>query len=494
MAKPIQIIDENTPLVNGRAELDVLYACINDHHKIDKINENLFYDDRNKTIYKAIVGIMSKGQDPNIAAITEHFLRNDNSVPVDYLVSLQETLISTADASFNQNVFILTDLFKRRKAKEIALRLLSTVNDGAVDMDEVLSEFDKNKQLIDSVSTDKYLQVLEVPSPEEIRRALAEEPTGIETKYAFTRRAKKEEQQQIIIPAGAITMICGLTSHGKSRFLQNLALDTAQDKKDGCVLYYTFEEDKKAVFKELLNIYADMDLSDNNLRTISSYYHGTHQYFNDGVSIANFQAKENRFMQLIQSKKLHIIEEDYDSAELCLSLRKIARNRKVKAVFVDYAQLLYKSGNKLSRTEELKGIMKDLLKVAKEFGLPIVMAAQLKRSAASPTSMTNQDIADSADLERIAALVIMLWNSSYKTNDTKAINDMADLGITLGEGGKIYAECTKYRGAERGNYAVLSFKGNRGLIEHNYTPKNKELKLPLEPSTSEPAAEEDAPF
>lgn len=460
-------------------EREVLNTLLEGTRSLDKVREDYFYGTENKLIFHALYILKNEGKEPSIATIFNYIQeykqehRKASIVDGNYEAVMMEILgvnTGSADAAFDNNVAELANLYKRRKLLNLSYKLSNSALSLAVDIDSILEDLNKDEEDIISTSSNKYLDWIDIPSEKDIRQSLATESTGIKTQYAFER--KNKEQQQLIIPSGAITLVCGQTSHGKSRFLQNLAIDTALDKEEGTVLYFTFEEDKKAVYKELLNIYADQDLAKNNLRTIGSFYKNEFSYFSKDTSIGKFQAKEREFMHIIQSGKLHIIEEDVDSTELILGIRTIARKQKIKAVFIDYAQLLNKAGNKQPRNEELKAIGTDLLKLAKNLSIPVIMAAQLNREAKSPVEMHNQNIADAADMERVAAVVIMLWNSSFKPLNKADISNankvMEDKGITLGEPGKIYAVCTKYRGAERGNDVALEFNGNTGKIKHNY--------------------------
>ena len=111
--------------------------------------------------------------------------------------------------------------------------------------------------------------------------------------------------------------------------------------------------------------------------------------------------------EIIEAGKLRIYDSDFYSDELVDAIRFVSRKLRVKAVFIDYVQLLYKQGgSKLQRNEELKAIAKSLRELAKEAKLPIVLSAQLNREAKSPTEMFSQNIADSADLRKAS-----VWSS-----------------------------------------------------------------------------------
>ena len=183
-------------------------------------------------------------------------------------------------------------------------------------------------------------------------------------------------------------------------------------------------------------------------------------------------------MFLITSGRLRIFYEDYDSGQLIDAIRYMSRNIRVKAVFIDYIQLIHKFGTRLQRKDELKEICKDFMRLSVETGLPIVMAAQLNREAYSPIDMAVQNIAEASDIEHSANIVLLLWNSkvnplqksSYYTSTkggrtlTDEAQRLEDRGFNVGKEGKLYVTIAKYRGGERNIDAILDFNGNTGRI------------------------------
>ena len=336
-----------------------------------------------------------------------------------------------------------------------------------------------------------------MPSAEGVLTSFSERPTGIATPYAFDT---KEGKIPLQLPTGALTYICAPTSHGKTRMLENLALYLATDGEPGDVLYFTFEEDTTAVDLELLNIYADMRLSGNNLRTLSSYYrNGEDRYFKGERAPEAFKHKEAEFLSLLTSGKLRVYYKDFDSSALIEAIRYIAKNIRVKAVFIDYIQLLHKAGTRLQRKDELKEICKDFMDLAVETSLPIVMAAQLNREAYSPVDMAVQNIAEASDIEHSANIVLLLWNSAVKPIPGKggyyirnkgeaALSDEAkrleSRGFHIGEEGKLYAILAKNRSGARNIDAILDFDGNTGRIKPNLDRAG--APAPVKVTSSEP--------
>lgn len=321
----------------------------------------------------------------------------------------------------------------------------------------------------------EYSKLLLLPTAEAIKTGFKQRPTGVPTSFVFGDGDKRE---QLLLPCGALTYICAPTSHGKSRMLQNLALQLAQDETPGAVLYFSFEEDAEAVKMQLLNTYIAESLSRNNLRSINSYYRKGEDFFT-GQNLNKFLEKEAGFMSLLTQGKLRVFYEDYDSSDLIEAIRYLHKQIPVKAVFVDYIQLLHKRGSRLQRKDELKEICKDFMAMAVDTGLPVVLAAQLNREAYSPVEMAVQNIAEASDIEHSANIVMLLWNSSVKPLPkstgyfqdkgkeeklTKDAQRIADKGFTIGQGGKLYAVLAKNRGGARNIDAVLDFNGNTGAI------------------------------
>ena len=364
---------------------------------------------------------------------------------------------------------------KRQEAetKELLKNASNLANAGRVE-DSLRLLTDKVAEVRKISKEAEYSSLLSLPTVEGIKDKLRTRPQGIETNYVFSTGGREE---RLTLPAGALTLVAAPTSHGKSTFLRNLALQTAQDNTEGAVLYFSFEEDMESTVIELVNTYVGETLTNpsrdyNNLTTITEYYRtGSVKYMKVGAE-QTFRQKEAEFMRdYIEQGKLRIFDKDFSSNELVEVINYIAKSITVKAVFIDYVQLLYRQGNRLQRNEELKEIAKDLRQTAKALKLPIILAAQLNREAKSPSEMHSQNIADSADLEREANKVLLLWNTSFKQTNGSSYNPTSIEALKrpeLGTAGKIYAKLSKNRGGIPSIDALFDFDGNTGKIEPNY--------------------------
>lgn len=369
---------------------------------------------------------------------------------------------------------IIADKNRQEAETKELLKTASNLADTGRVEDSLRLLTDKATEIRKIAKEAEYSSLLSLPTVEGIKDKLRTRPQGIETGYVFSTGGREE---RLTLPAGALTLVAAPTSHGKSTFLRNLALQTAQDNTEGAVLYFSFEEDMESTIVELVNTYVGETLTHpsrdyNNLTTITEYYRtGSVKYMKVGAE-PTFRKMEAEFMRdYIEQGKLRIFDKDFSSNELVEVINYMAKNITVKAVFIDYVQLLYKQGNRLQRNEELKEIAKDLRQTAKALKLPIILAAQLNREAKSPSEMHSQNIADSADLEREANKVLLLWNTSFTQTNGSSYNPTSIEAIKrpeLGTAGHIYAKLSKNRGGIPSIDALFSFDGNTGKIEPNY--------------------------
>lgn len=331
---------------------------------------------------------------------------------------------------------------------------------------------------------EKFRRMLALPTQEGIYERFKAAPSGIPTDYVFSEGDKKE---RLHLPEGALTFVCAPSSHGKSTMLRNLALQVlrAAEKDKGTVLYYTLEEDYNSTLKLFVNTAFGRTITSggmryNNLTTINEYYKSgrtdTKYIRSDARDFPDFERKwidEN-----IVSGRLRIISEaDFDSRDLIDHIEYTAAQLNVKAVFIDYVQLLFTDGNRKSRNEELRDICKDLRRLSIRTSLPIVAAAQLNREAKSPIEMKLTTIADSIDIAREANIALYLWNSAFEADNgsayenpkTRAKQISVEKQPELGTRGQIYAVLRKNRGGLVNIDALLDFDGNTGVIKPNYS-------------------------
>lgn len=360
---------------------------------------------------------------------------------------------------------------------------------------------------------EKYGDLLRITSREERIRKFKEKPEVLRTSYQFTEGG--EVALPFVIPSGALTILAAPTSHGKSTFLRNLAIDVAKryEYEDKSVLYFTFEESEEDVIAQFTNTYIGKRLhavsrTYTQIDSIIDYFKtGKPNYIggrNAEISAKEFERRERSFStDYLDSGRIRIFYRDYDLETLIEALEFAVCNIPTKAIFIDYIQILRSQKYaRQPRAEQLKEICISLKDFSVKHKLPVVLAAQLNREATTPLRMNNTQMAESSDIEKAANTIICLWNSNFKLKlyggkepnkeEKEEIKALEDKGFVMGKEGKIFALITKIRGSRGvGMYSIFDYNGYSGKIVENYDPEETEQgELPFEPT----AQDESDPF
>jgi DNA primase len=354
-----------------------------------------------------------------------------------------------------------------QKEKELK-RILSTASDlqAKGQTNEALELLES--KLPDIKLRDKgtlFSDLLKPIEENEVKQRQAVKPEGVGSGY-------KINGEELIIPAGAISVIAGATSHGKTALLINLALNIVQDPKEGEVYFFSYEEDSDAILLNALNTYIDKELSQNNRRSIKSYFKtGSTEFIEKDMRDIFIRAKERFFKELIDSGKLNINYCNYNSDTLIEAIRYLHKHAKPKAILIDYIQLLNLPEGKFktySRQEEIKQICIALKDLSIETGLPIILGAQFSRKVLNHSNIHATNIGEAGDIERIANLILGIWNCNKTPLGTESeLKQIQDINTP----NTIYTTVLKNRGGKSDIYANLKFNGNTGKIGNPDNPE-----------------------
>ena len=296
-----------------------------------------------------------------------------------------------------------------------------------------------------------------------------------------------------------MTILAAPTSHGKSTFLRNLAIDVAKRYRDEnkSVLYFTFEESEEDVIAQFTNTYIGKRLHAPSKRhtqvdSIIDYFKTGEPNYIGGTNGAEINKEEFKRRELefstdyLDSGRIKIYYRDYDLETLIEALEFAVCHIPTKAIFVDYIQILRSQKfARQPRAEQLKEICISLKDFSVKHKLPVVLAAQLNREANTPLRMNNTQMAESSDIEKAANTIVCLWNSNFKPKlyggkePSKEEKDEMDVlkkkDFVPGKDGKIFALVTKIRGSRGvGMYSIFTYNGYSGKVVENYNPEEEE--------------------
>jgi len=406
---------------------------------------------------------------------------------LDEVVETASHILDATDRDRYKKLFTSLDAIKGLGISEESLsitvdRLTSTRDKEAQSKDfkKLLSEatqlqdkgeIDKALELLDSKVKevklkDKATEFSSLMKPikeEELKERLTNKPESLNSGYTIGG-------EPLLLPSGAISILAAPTSHGKTTFLINLALNVAQEYPDKETYLFSYEEDGDSILINALNTYLDEEISSNNRRTLKSYFTtGSTEYIKT-QSRDYFKANKDKFFkELIDTRRLNINYSSYNSDTIIEAIRYLHKHAKPGAIFIDYIQLLNLPEGKYktySRQEEIKEICIALKDVAVETGLPIILGAQFNREVINQLKIHATKIGEAGDIERIANLIVGFWNNNFKPLATEGeLNEINNKGATTPD--TLYTTILKNRGGRVGLEETLSFDGNTGRIKNS---------------------------
>ena len=382
----------------------------------------------------------------------------------------------------------------QREAAQLMEQASRLMRDGQTD--KALELQDKAAALLAGLEAEKeYQKLTHRTTREEIVAGLQQMPAAISTGlYLGDQRPENEIQ----LPAGALSILAAPTSHGKTTMLVAMAVEAARNNPDKEYYLLSYEEAQEPIVLKALSCYAGIELSGSNRRTLQHYYTtGSWQYaYTDSTDRQQeYQRKEREFFDMLEQGRLHLHYTDMVCETLCTNIRKLAASGRLGGVFIDYVQYLElaNSTRNYRRDEEISKICRMLKDAAVDTGTPIVLAAQFNRQATDPTKLALQNIGEGGDIERKAAYCLGFFNNDMPILNTDKLNASDLQKLTRGniydpehpnKNKSITAVVLKNRsgiGAKAGTTGLLSFDGNIGTVgNHTQQPTRDAVDFALD--------------
>lgn len=296
------------------------------------------------------------------------------------------------------------DKAKEAQAKSITTLLASATKlqtEGKVE--DVIAKIETGLQEI-RMSRGKDL----LPPPqsyENLLHAIADTPPALNTGY-------KSLDEFIGFTPGAITLVAGRPGHGKTTLLFNLLLQMSQGYPGDKFHFFSYEEPLKNISIKLLNRLTATDLSGyfrdtSGLARSTNYEFIKHYIKNKRDTIKELEEGKRLFKDLIDSQRIVIYDKSYSVEQLQSLLSYLNKKEKIGAVLIDYIQRMSTERRTQDKRTEIAHISDQVLQIAKETGLPIILGAQLNRAAGERPKQEN--LKEAGNLEEDANTVLSIY-------------------------------------------------------------------------------------
>jgi replicative DNA helicase len=358
-------------------------------------------------------------------------LKNDKEMKINLLQNPSNIRnLETSEAAINELKEELNDLNAAIRKRENAQLL---------------------REAVDHISP--YESLLKAPSEQDICDEIRKISPGIATGYRIA-------DMELKLEGGEISVLAAPTGHGKTSCIINILSGILERNPGSSVYLFSFEEARAPVLCLTLNCFIGEKISINNRESIKSYFRdGNLHYISENKRDLFLTRKNSFFANWIETRRLNVFYSSYTAEELANAIRFLAKQSpRPTAICIDYMQLLRlgQLGKISSRQEELKQICLLLKDCAVETGLPILIAAQFNRTVQNERELIAQAIGEAGDIERIAALILGLWNRKFNAERLEE---------------SIYVKVLKGRNIPVGSDEVFDFNGNACKIS-NRTQSN----------------------
>ena len=382
---------------------------INDSRDI--FTRECFYNNKNKTIYDAIIELDSKGNSISIITIIPILQGNNSNITPSYVAEITNHVILSDE--YYQYAMRLYELSEKRKIYQMGYYLMKSSSNEMEDVNEILSNTRKTLDSFTDKKADQYINInnsLEKVSSI-VASNLSNERSIIGTKTGFNKIDEKGGWK----PSDLI-IIAAETSQGKTAFAASITLNAISD--GGKIAFYSMEMQHQQVSARLLAMKSKV--------SSSSILYGK----------LNKEELERFDKAIGELWDKNLFFDDRDSSNIDVILASI-RNMKAKydidGAVVDYLQILsVNRGSRNTTDEQLMGdVARRLKNLAKELGIWIMALSQLSRNQDSPVP-TMQRLRSSGQIAEAADVVLLIYRpEAYDKKYTEPYTNTDTHGTAL---------------------------------------------------------------
>jgi replicative DNA helicase len=392
----------------------------------------------------------------------------------DRFTKLFTTLDAVKDLGITEESLKATEEKLRYKAdQEKKDRSLSKLLDNVTELREqgkLKEAFTTLEASLQNIKTDSGKDLLPVTlTSEDIFSQIAETAPAFKTGY-------KSLDEFVGFTPGAITLVAGRPSHGKTTFMFNLLLEMSKfyGAEDYKFYFFTYEEPLKNLSVKLLNRFIGEDLSQHygsftalarptNYEFVKAYIKAKR------TDIETIEKGKEMFRHYTDSGLITVIDRNYSVEELASLTAYLTRREKIGAVFIDYIQRMRTERKTQDKRTEIAHISDQVLQIAKENNLPLILGAQLNRAttqgAIKKPSLEN--LKEAGNLEEDANTVLSVYNESREKDE-----DSGGASYSKQREVDLEIKALKNREGEVNQTALLTFDKWTGLIKEKTATAN----------------------
>ena len=449
---------DNLPPQNIEAEQAVLGAIFLNTDALadamEYVEADDFYRRSHQLLFQAMVDLNNNSEAIDVLTVQNYLSTNnqlDDVGGVAYIAELATSVPTAANAGYYAKIV---------EEKSMLRRLISTATN-------IITQANNNDDDVPSLLDSAERQIMDVSERRnrsgfrEIKDVLnetlndvdrlsqqSEDITGLPTGYReFDKMTAGLQPDNLIILAARPAV-------GKTAFALNIAQNVATST-DTSVAIFSLEMSAESLVNRMLC--AEGSINANHLRT-GQLDEGEWQNL-----IVAMGALSNTSIFIDDTPGIKM-------AEIRAKCRRLAKEKgNLGLVVIDYLQLI-EGSNKESRQQEVSEISRQLKKLAKELGVPILALSQLSRGVEQRQDKRPvlSDIRESGSIEQDADIVAFLYRDDYYERGDSKSDDNEDDEPLNQDVGEVELIIEKNRAGARGTVKLLFIKSYNKFSNISY--------------------------
>jgi len=378
--------------------------CIPDFLRRVIAGPGAFYDIRHQVIGSTLVTMYDAGLSVDLITVQQR-LRDEDQIAaiggLPYLMEITDAVPSAANLPHYIEQVI--EKLKLRKLLDACATITSEIWTRTDEIDAFVDSAEARVHSVRDTTTGRNdlfggreLANLAVEQLEDAREGMSGLPSGWGDLDRYLQGFR----------GGELIVVGARTSTGKTAWLLNVARFMAFERQIP-VGIYTLENSPKSVATRI--VCADAKL---NARHVADWTP-------DDWDSANESTARMAMAPIFLDGASGLTIRDIRAG-----VRRMVREHGIKAVFIDYLQLVAGVGKKSSdnRQSEVSEVSRGLKALAKEVDIPVIVASQLNRESEKNAGLRPKlsDLRESGSIEQDASVVLMLYRP---TTDATVLED-----------------------------------------------------------------------
>jgi replicative DNA helicase len=399
MPPPDRDVADRLPPQNREAERSVLGSMLRDNGIIGDVVQIVraenFYSDAHQKIYLAIVALYEKAHPADLVTLAE-YLREQKQIEdiggYPYLAELWDAAPTAANAEYYAR--IVRDKAVVRNLIHASNEILRDAYDQAQPADELLEGAEKKIFDIAQLGVTGQTYTLE--------QALAEAYDRIDTRHqrdpmsisGLATGFVDLDEKTAGLQNSELVIVAARPSVGKTAFALNLARHMAVEERQP-LFFVSLEQSRIELAERLLCSQARVD---------------SHKLRKGHLNAEEMQRLIEAGGTLGKAKLFIDDTPGQGMLRIAANARRLKMRQNIRAVFIDYLQLIEPDNRRDNRQEQVATISRRLKFLARELQVPVVALAQVNRSSEERQDHRPRlaDLRESGSIEQDADTVLLL--------------------------------------------------------------------------------------